>query len=139
MVKLRLLLMSVILLCFVKLRLLFFPAPFVKNRFQSEKGVSRLVLGGPPLSTEQIIWAVAAAGRYLPGAAHCLPQALVIHDLLGRYGHSSVFQIGVARDERGLLKAHAWVESGGKVIAGQAVAAEFVPLTSENCRKEEVI
>jgi hypothetical protein len=72
------------------------------------------------LSPDRIAWCVEAAGRYVPGARTCLNQALAAQALLKREGHPASLRIGVSRGEGGQLKAHAWVESQGRVVVGGA-------------------
>jgi hypothetical protein len=62
-------------------------------------------------------WAVAAVSHYVP-AATCLTQALATRVLLERYGRPSRLCIGVARSQGQQLEAHAWVESGGRIVVG---------------------
>lgn len=68
---------------------------------------------------DRIAWAVETAGRGIP-ASSCLANALAAHVLLSRSGHGSEIKVGVARDEDGRFVAHAWVESGGRVLVGGA-------------------
>jgi hypothetical protein len=85
----------------------------------------------PPVAAEeQIVWAVASASKYIPGARRCLPRALVVHILLRREGHPSDLRIGVALDERKKLQAHAWVESRGRVVIGDTELDRYTPLPS---------
>jgi hypothetical protein len=70
---------------------------------------------------EQVVWAVAAAARSVPGAT-CLTQALVTQALLSRRGYQASLCIGVARGETGEFQAHAWVECQGKVVLGGVTA-----------------
>lgn len=81
-------------------------------------------------SEEQIVWAVARASHYVPGAHSCLPRALAAHVLLRREGHPSDLRIGVALDEHKKLQAHAWVESRGKVVIGDTDLTRYTPLPS---------
>ncbi len=62
--------------------------------------------------------AVDRAARSIPGSA-CLAQALAAEVLLRRGGREVRTSIGVARDGR-LLAAHAWVESAGVLVTGDA-------------------
>ncbi len=66
-------------------------------------------------SVDQVAWSVAAASRFIPKAT-CLVQALTLDYLLHREGYSANLQIGVTKGEKEELQAHAWVESGGRVI-----------------------
>lgn len=62
--------------------------------------------------------AVDRAARTVPGSA-CLAQALAAEILLRRAGCPAHVRIGVAPDGRP-LDAHAWVESAGVVVTGDA-------------------
>ena len=88
--------------------------------------------GGPELrstpasSVDDIVWVVTIAGRYVPGAT-CLVQALVAEHMLKRAGHPAQLRIGVSNQPG--FRAHAWVESEGKVLVGEMEAlAEFTSL-----------
>lgn len=69
-------------------------------------------------SEEQVAWAVRAAARYVP-TANCLSRAIVAKQLLEEQGLAPVLRIGVQRPEEVGLKAHAWVETGGRVVVGE--------------------
>jgi hypothetical protein len=68
---------------------------------------------------DEIVWAVAAASPYVP-AATCLTQALATWIILIKHGEEAHLQIGVAKNQAGKLEAHAWVESGGRVLIGDS-------------------
>jgi hypothetical protein len=53
----------------------------------------------------------------VPGTS-CLAEALVAEMLLRVTGHPSVLRFGMARDDEGRPEAHAWVESGDRVVVG---------------------
>ena len=78
------------------------------------------------VSAERIARDVARAARVVPRAT-CLVQALAGEWLIVRAGAPVVLQYGVAFGERG-VEAHAWLESGGRVILGGEEAARFSPL-----------
>ena len=80
-----------------------------------------------PQTTGRIAWAVAVAARYIPGSK-CLVQAIAGRNLLASYGFPSEIRIGVAKDSKNWLSAHAWVEVDGKTIIGGDTAA-YAPLT----------
>ena len=73
---------------------------------------------GAPVSQGRIVWAVSVARRVIPYAT-CLPQALVTESLFTRDGYPADLRIGVKKTAAGRLVAHAWVESGGRVVLGQ--------------------
>jgi len=81
-------------------------------------------------STERGVWAIQVASRYVPHAT-CLTQALAAQALLGFGGIPSSIRIGVAKETAGSFEAHAWLESGGKILMGGAEADQrYTPLLS---------
>lgn len=78
-------------------------------------------------SVDRLAWAVTVASRYVPKAT-CLTQALAAQTLLGRRGHLSRLHVGVAKGEEGRLKAHAWLESQGRVIVGGGELSRYTLL-----------
>lgn len=68
-------------------------------------------------TVDRVAWAVVVASRYVPGA-RCLAQALATQVLLHRRGCPTNLRIGVARGKEGQLRAHAWVESQGRIVIG---------------------
>jgi hypothetical protein len=79
----------------------------------------------PPL--ERIGWAVAVAGRRVPGST-CLVRALVAQGLFARHGYASQLRLGVARGPGRVFEAHAWLERDGQVLVGGPVDARYVPM-----------
>ena len=86
------------------------PAPPAGERAQLADGIAR---------------DVARTARAVPGAT-CLVQALAAEWLIRRTGASAVVRFGVAREEQ-RIGAHAWVESGGRVVLGAEGADHFTP------------
>lgn len=66
-------------------------------------------------SAERLLALVEIAGRNLPIAVTCLPNATVLWWLLERHDRECELRIGV-RKEEGTLQAHAWVECAGAVL-----------------------
>ena len=92
--------------------------------------LGRAARQGCRASADRVVWAVGAASRYVPMST-CLTQALAAQVLLGGAKHPASVRIGVARAEGGRLRAHAWVESEGKVlIGGLEDLAHYAPLPS---------
>ncbi len=79
-----------------------------------------------PQTAGRIGWAIAVAARYIP-AAKCLVQAIAGRNLLASYGFPADIHIGVAKDSKNWLSAHAWVEVEGKTVIGGDTAA-YAPL-----------
>ena len=77
-----------------------------------------------PRDPERITWAVSTIARRVP-AATCLTQALGGTLLLVRRGHSPVLRVGVAKNDDGTLRAHAWLECDGETILGAPVPGAF--------------
>ena len=84
--------------------------------------------GSHALPAERIAWAIRVASRYMPGTKNCLVQALATQAMLARRGHTARVRIGVAKDEGGQLKAHAWVECGGKIVIGGVGMSQYTAL-----------
>ena len=118
---------SAILLALTRLAL--FTIPFQRllhlsgGRSSSSSGRRRVEAA----TVQQIRRAVVRASRYVPGARHCLTQALVVRLLLARRGQSAQLRIGVAKDSDGRLIAHAWVECDGSAIFGAGFGARRIP------------
>jgi len=81
------------------------------------------------VSPERIAWAVARAGRSVPGAT-CLTQALAAKVLLERRGHPARVRVGIGRAEGAPLLAHAWVECEGRILLGGTDLARYTPLAA---------
>ena len=60
---------------------------------------------------------VSRTTRFLPGA-NCLTEALCCQTVLLRSGYASKMILGITRDDRRKLDAHAWVELDGEVVIG---------------------
>lgn len=65
-----------------------------------------------------IVRSVRSVSRFVPFAS-CLPQALTAMFLIKLKGQHSELKIGVAKDENELFKAHAWLETNGRIIIGK--------------------
>jgi len=83
----------------------------------------------PLASPERVAWAVARAGRAVPGAT-CLTQALAAKVLLERRGHAARVRVGIGRAEGAPLLAHAWVECEGRIMLGGTDLARYTPLSA---------
>jgi hypothetical protein len=111
----RLLIKTWILLGLISLGLQLFPFSTLRKlvyRFRS-------ILGGgeKEFPEDRLVWSVGVVSRYIPKAT-CLGQAITTQLLLQQAGHQACLHIGVTEAEKGGLKAHAWVESQGKVLIG---------------------
>jgi hypothetical protein len=82
---------------------------------------------GNQFPSDRIVWAVIAASRYVLGDKPCLTQALAVQVLIKRRGYPANLRIGVAREDGGELKAHAWVESEDRVVVGGGDVSRYTP------------
>ncbi|MFQ5678754.1 MAG: lasso peptide biosynthesis B2 protein [Gemmatimonadota bacterium] len=84
----------------------------------------------PRWRAEEIVRAVERVTRRLVRRNPCLPQALVGIILLRRAGVPASLRIGVAKDDApSSLRAHAWVESDGRILIGDEVPlSDYTPL-----------
>ena len=81
-------------------------------------------------SPERLAWAVAAASRYVPDGFNCLIRALAAGRMLRHYGYDAALRIGVVKDQKNGLAAHAWLESDSQVIIGGFELGRYVTLAS---------
>ena len=81
--------------------------------------------GSHSIPMEKLTWAVAVMSMYVPKAT-CLTRALAAQILLAGQNYPSNIKIGVSKTE-GNFEAHAWLESGDKIVLGQS-ETEFVPI-----------
>ncbi len=120
----RLLLRAIGAVAGVRVLLWLLPLQRLRTLIERTSRASRHALAASP---EEIVWAVTAAAHYIPRAT-CLTQALSALWLLQRTGGSGLLRLGVARGEDGAIKAHAWLESGGRVMIGGGQLEEYIAL-----------
>lgn len=101
---------------------------YARVRAWLERRSARGRAGDPHPSRSSLVWAVRAAGRYVPSSRPCLTQALVLDSYLRRAGYPSRLVLGVQRTRAGALEAHAWVESEGRVVLGGEATGRYTEL-----------
>ena len=114
----RLLLFGAVVVACV--RVLLWLLPLSRLVWLVERTALRSARAAPVLLDDTIVtvsWAVTTAARYVPRAT-CLAQALAAQWLLAWFGHPTVLRIGVAKANDKSLRAHAWLESEGRVVVG---------------------
>lgn len=62
------------------------------------------------VSLEKLIWAVNVASKYTPKST-CLTRSLTGHILFSSYGYMTQIKIGVCKNDKGNINAHAWLEN----------------------------
>ena len=119
---------SAILLVLIRLGLFLFSFKTLLKLIEWVKFKSRQASRSSRIGSDRIAWAVVVTSRYIP-FTKCLAQALVTQILFARYGYTAHLRIGVAKDGPERLKAHAWVESQGKIVIGDLKnLSQFSPL-----------
>jgi hypothetical protein len=119
----RLVLRALLTVAGYRLGLDLFPFRWVQEAAARGRRRSRRRVPAP----EQYVWAVQSAARRVPRAT-CLTQALALQSLLAAAGHASSLRIGVAREDGGRFEAHAWLESGGRILIGAGGSERFTAL-----------
>jgi len=76
-------------------------------------------------ATDRLVWGVNAAGQLI--RATCLERSLALTMLLAAARVPARLVVGVDRAGRN-LRAHAWVESRGRIVLGAADASDYAPL-----------
>ncbi len=74
--------------------------------------------GGASVQLERIGRVVRAASRGLPWHPKCFAQAIAAKIMLRWRGLYSTLYLGVRRDPKGSLQAHAWLRSGPHILTG---------------------
>lgn len=123
----RLIVSAVFLLGAIRLGLWLLPFQTLNRLVQKISQVNTDLQEVNLANVDRVAWAVSVASRYIPGAL-CLAQALATQVLLGRRGYQTDLRIGVARGKKGQLRAHAWVESGGKIVTGGLGNCLYTPV-----------
>lgn len=108
----------------IRIGLWVMPLQVILRRLETLK-VSETFRVWNPLPPERIAWAIRAASRYLPGSRNCLVQSLAAQAMLAQQRSASQLRIGVAKDDDGRFKAHAWVECDGETIIGAEGVSQY--------------
>jgi Transglutaminase-like superfamily len=94
--------------------------------------LSRPPAGAPtpvdPLLSRSVRRAVTIAARNVPFRAVCLPQAMAAKFMLARRGQPSTLHLGIGKDDAGNLMAHAWLQSDGAIVVGEAGVGDVTPI-----------
>lgn len=73
----------------------------------------------------QISLAVNVMSKYTFWESQCLVKAIAAMKMLERRGIGSTLYLGTARDENGIMVAHAWLRSGKYIITGSEGMEKF--------------
>ena len=73
---------------------------------------------------------VERAARKLPWECTCLVQAMAGKAMLGRRSVPSTLYLGLAKDEKNQLYAHAWLRCGDKILIGGPGSERFTVISA---------
>lgn len=123
----RLLISAVAMLPVAAMRVRLFGAPAV-----ARGGLTRRPAADEPPVVREAARMVKAAAHYIPVNLTCLPQSIVLQQLLRREGIETAVRIGV-RKRDGTLDGHAWVEHDGRPVSDPpSVQDEFKVLHADS-------
>jgi hypothetical protein len=77
---------------------------------------------------QKVRWAVDQAAAVLPLRLVCLPRALAAWQMLKLRGIPARVHFGAAKDEKGTMLTHVWLEARGVEITGYPIAHEYVEI-----------
>ncbi|ULO06864.1 lasso peptide biosynthesis B2 protein [Paenibacillus sp. 19GGS1-52] len=77
-------------------------------------------------SIKHITSAIRIISRYTPWKSTCMVRAVAGLDMLEKRGIESTLYLGVARDVKGQMIAHAWLRSGAYYVSGDDMMQGFV-------------
>ena len=88
--------------------------PKLAEKLNSDGGSSP----ADPELLKRIRFAIGAAAGNVPWRSDCFPQAIAANRLLQRHGLASSIHLGVRKEDKQQLLAHAWLTSGDAVVTG---------------------
>ncbi len=112
-----LLIRTAFLMVTIRLGLSIFPFKILLRLLRSWRERRSFQTTLDPKKSERALWAITVMSDYLPGAT-CLTQGLAALTILGQFGQPADLRIGIAKDKGGALRAHAWLETEGKIVMG---------------------
>lgn len=74
---------------------------------------------------KDVSYAVQTMSRYTLWESACLVQAIAATRMLNRRNIETTLYLGIARDTKGKMHAHAWVRSGSLYVTGADVKQNF--------------
>ena len=108
----------------MKLAILIVPFKRIAGRIgkvHAETSLEPLVSDG----IQHVEQAIRRASRYTFHQSKCYDQALTGKLMLQRRGLPSTLYFGLSKDSTNLLKAHAWVRCGSRIITGRVGAEGY--------------
>lgn len=75
---------------------------------------------------KHITKAIRVISRYTPWKSTCMVRAVAALQMLEKRGIESTLYMGVAKDKKGQMIAHAWLRSGAYYVSGDDAMKGFV-------------
>lgn len=69
-------------------------------------------------TAKKIAWAVNIASKYTPWESKCLVKAITAQKMLKVYKIYSTIYLGINKDEKNNIGAHAWLRCGSMYVTG---------------------
>lgn len=79
---------------------------------------------------DRVGWAIRAATRRAPWRCKCLEQGIAAKRMLRARGIPNTLYLGVARNDRAAVEAHAWLRSGDVIVTGAAGSSNFTVVST---------
>ncbi len=86
---------------------------------------------------DRVASAIDAVRLFTPWDSNCLAQALAGSRMLRRRGIASTLYLGVAKNDKQALVAHAWLRSRERIVAGERGHDSYVVVGWFGCNPEE--
>lgn len=71
------------------------------------------------ISLEKLVWALNVASKYSPKST-CLTRSIAGYILFLTHGYQTEIKIGVCKNDKGNIEAHAWLENNENVVIGES-------------------
>lgn len=68
---------------------------------------------------KKLVWAVNVASKYSIKST-CLTRSLTGYIIFSSYGYMTQIKVGVCKNDKGNIDAHAWLENNDNVIIGES-------------------
>jgi hypothetical protein len=88
------------------------------------------VNGNRQQTASRVSCAIRVMSFHLPWECKCLAQAISGKMMLQKRKISSTLYLGMAKDENGVLSAHAWLRSGDAIITGGGNLQRFTVIST---------
>lgn len=110
----------------VRMMLLIVPFKYIRNYLGEYNAyVPREIDEDQCSIVRQVGWFVTTISRYTPWESKCLVQAMVAQRLLKKRKIGTTLYLGVAKENKQNIKAHAWLKCGNIIVAGRAAMNDY--------------